>query len=705
MTRAVCLALLAASGFFCAPILFTSQSVGNWGDVEQYAAPFRQFAQAALQRGELPHWNPFIFDGAPFLASPQSALFYAPSGIFWTLPFARALAAFVALHFFLNALGMALLLRELRRSRTAAVWGAIAWAFGHFFLARLAAGHVIHLSGYAWTPWILALCLRALRQRDASLFWPAAAAAAFALQFFSGHLQVWLYTAFCATALAAWSLARAAPGRRTGVALNAAALGALSLSLCSVQLLPTLSFLARSTRSALDAAGPDAAYHFAVSYSMPWKALVTLVLPDRWGNPMQGTFIDPEHPSEFFESFALYFGWIPLSFAIIGLWMAARRGRWWLPALAAAGTVFALGGNTPVYPWIWKALSFQRAPARFFLLTLLAMVLAAAYAWTRALRGRSAGWKAALIAATIAELLFHGGKFVWTHEAQSLRRSNAMDWLQDQQLHQTMHLHSQNWLGMPFRIFTTADVPNPNKSMLFGIPNANGYEAMVDRGVHRTFVHTQPGSAISSTGVDANAPGRNSFRLQDIRYLITTRQFAEWPERLRLDQVRIYENPLPVFPARALFGKLGAPDWRALYGAMDSAAFDPDRELVALAAAPGRETLPEKNVRCLAYSRPDVNRIRTEWQSDAPAEFWMFLSESHSSGWSAWLGRERLRPFEANGHLQAARASLATTERATAFWRFVSPGWTAGWLLSLCGALGLAAAGVVRLKKGGFAPA
>ena len=56
---------------FGAPLLMTGGIVGNFGDIYGYAAPFRHFSANALQTGIVPLWNPFIFCGTPFLASPQ----------------------------------------------------------------------------------------------------------------------------------------------------------------------------------------------------------------------------------------------------------------------------------------------------------------------------------------------------------------------------------------------------------------------------------------------------------------------------------------------------------------------------------------------------------------------------------------------------------------------------------------------------------
>ncbi|MCB0071270.1 MAG: hypothetical protein KDE20_07425, partial [Caldilineaceae bacterium] len=54
-------------------LLFTNRVLAS-GDILHYFYPYRDFAAAALRDGRVPLWNPFIFNGAPFLANPQAAV-------------------------------------------------------------------------------------------------------------------------------------------------------------------------------------------------------------------------------------------------------------------------------------------------------------------------------------------------------------------------------------------------------------------------------------------------------------------------------------------------------------------------------------------------------------------------------------------------------------------------------------------------------
>jgi hypothetical protein len=53
--------------------------------------PWRIFAKTTIMQGELPLWNPYNAGGTPFLANPQTAIFYPLNFIYYLLPVSPAL--------------------------------------------------------------------------------------------------------------------------------------------------------------------------------------------------------------------------------------------------------------------------------------------------------------------------------------------------------------------------------------------------------------------------------------------------------------------------------------------------------------------------------------------------------------------------------------------------------------------------------------
>src|ERR1051326_1606754 len=50
-----------------------------WEDFIYQYYPFRNFAAVSMNNGQLPLWNPFTFNGMPFQADIQTAVFYLPN--------------------------------------------------------------------------------------------------------------------------------------------------------------------------------------------------------------------------------------------------------------------------------------------------------------------------------------------------------------------------------------------------------------------------------------------------------------------------------------------------------------------------------------------------------------------------------------------------------------------------------------------------
>jgi len=62
------------------------QHYANIGDLVTAFYPARVFAARAVREAAIPLWNPYFLGGVPFLASPQSSLFYPPNFLYYMLP-------------------------------------------------------------------------------------------------------------------------------------------------------------------------------------------------------------------------------------------------------------------------------------------------------------------------------------------------------------------------------------------------------------------------------------------------------------------------------------------------------------------------------------------------------------------------------------------------------------------------------------------
>lgn len=148
--------------------------------------PLMARRDARLRAGELPLWEPGYFLGAPFLANPQTGVFYPPNWltVFMDPPRAYAWQAFG--HSLLLALGVYLVARRvLGLSAPGGLAAGLIGALGGY--GQSLVGHVNQLQGAAWLPIALLLADRALLTRSGRPV--AVLGVVLALQLLAGHAQ------------------------------------------------------------------------------------------------------------------------------------------------------------------------------------------------------------------------------------------------------------------------------------------------------------------------------------------------------------------------------------------------------------------------------------------------------------------------------------------------------------------------------------
>jgi hypothetical protein len=394
--RWLLLAVLLAAGVLIvyAPLLLTNRVLAT-GDAFAYFTPYRDYANEALRAGRLPLWNPYLFLGVPFLANPQTAIFYPLHWPFVWLPAAQSLEASLALHLWLAGLGAAVYVRRVARlGWLAALAAGLIFSLSGYFGAR--AGQINQASAAAWLPWLLVLLEASMPRWRLTpdghppghaaprIHWLpfAALALAVALQLLAGHTQssfinlsglmlAALWPGVAALLLAACTRLRREPVPDLGVAWQAAAGRALlvvaavllGFGLAAVQLLPTLELSGLSIRSG------GLSLREAVSFSLQPRGLLLTLLPS-YGENLADRFATPAY-----GEYVAYVGVAGLLLALLGL-LGRRSGAgrpalaspWGLAAaLAVVGLALALGAYNPLYLVLVKLVpgfDLFRAPAR-----------------------------------------------------------------------------------------------------------------------------------------------------------------------------------------------------------------------------------------------------------------------------------------------------------------------------------------------------
>jgi hypothetical protein len=376
--------------------------------------PWWQFIADSLERGELPLWNPSVSSGLPFFANPQPALFYPPVWLINVLPPTRVLGLLFVLHLWLAGWGMYVWLRSEGASQRGAWFGAVAFAFGGYFLVRVSAGHSDVLMTQVWLPWMLWGCRRAMVRHQngasvramvrhqngasvrmtgckqvacdqvAKVDWPriVLGGVPVGLSLLAGHTATFFYVGVVLGTYAlyfAWldRETRADADVRSGNAwfpgflktlLPVVGMGVVGLALAAVQLVPTFQFLSLSTRQ-------DAGYAFASQYALPPTYWLTLLVPSFFGDMVNTGYWG----DGIYWELIYYVGILPLALVLMGGARLPHRLRPWLLVLAVAGLLLALGGSTIVHRLAYTLIplfSAARAAARGgFLFTFAIAVL------------------------------------------------------------------------------------------------------------------------------------------------------------------------------------------------------------------------------------------------------------------------------------------------------------------------------------------
>jgi hypothetical protein len=328
------------------------------GDFSSQYYPLQLFAAREVAQGRLPAWDPYINAGQPGLADIQTGFFY-PLNLLSNLvlallqvPFGLGvLTAQVILHFSLASLFTYLFVRRLARragarpsaARFAGCVAALAFTYAGY-LTSFPVQQITILETAVWLPLILFFLDLAIERTPsvaprravgavAPLSWPAILAAmALACAILAGHPQTAMYVVYASLAYGlflAWPprhspvpIPRVQSVRRmVGGVFVPLVLGA---ALAAIQIVPTLAFIARSTRAGLD--------YEAVAWGFPLAEITHLLYPGYFGGSPQ------------------YAGILPLILAVAALFVkgARRQVTFWI-ALGTAAFLLSFGGNTILY--------------------------------------------------------------------------------------------------------------------------------------------------------------------------------------------------------------------------------------------------------------------------------------------------------------------------------------------------------------------
>jgi hypothetical protein len=287
------------------------------GDLVTAFYPARALTSRAIHEGTLPLWNPYFLGGAPFLANPQSSLFYPPNFLYYILPLPAAWTLCLMLRVFLSGLFMTLFVRYIGGSKAGSLFSGIAFTLCGF------------LTGWQGQPmadsatWLPLTCYAVLRLAEGSSNrWITLAAFSFAMPVLAGHPETATHVTMVTIAIAVLTWASTRFDRR--FAGRFAIAGCLAGVLACIQILPTFEWLMQMPGS-LHIIWPALSPHQVLGW----------VSRDITRSPNSAGILQPES--------AAYAGMIALIAAPLGLLHRSRRNVLFLATVTIVALTIAYG--------------------------------------------------------------------------------------------------------------------------------------------------------------------------------------------------------------------------------------------------------------------------------------------------------------------------------------------------------------------------
>lgn len=357
--------------------VFAGQWLINEMSDQRTGYAFREFAASHFRAtGEIPQWYGYLFGGMPYAANTAHGDTFFPT--FWLRVWFgvdTGMSLGFVLFTWLAGWATFVFARALGLSFGPALLTGAAYMLSGQVISLVSPGHDGKLYVSALLPLAMLTLWRAVG--TAGWRWYVLFGGVVGAALLTPHVQMTYYLLMAAGFWWAYLQFLHRPAAPAAWPVSAALFAggiAIGFAVAAVQMIPFFDYIPYSPRGA---GGSSTGYEFATSYSLPLMELLDTIWPSfsgaretYWGsNPLR------LHSS--------YLGAAALVLATLAFRRdGERRLGWFFVFLAAYGTLFALGGNTPFYriPYtILPGIAKTRAPDMIFFLTSLSVAVLAGF--------------------------------------------------------------------------------------------------------------------------------------------------------------------------------------------------------------------------------------------------------------------------------------------------------------------------------------
>ncbi|MEM7798058.1 MAG: oligosaccharide flippase family protein [Chloroflexota bacterium] len=272
---------------------------------------WKRYIRDTVRSGDIPLWNQNLFAGAPFLATGQNAAYYPFGLIFLAVPLVKAYGWFTVSQLWLAGIMLYILGRTYRLKPASAFAGGLIYQGCGFMLVSAAVFPMI-ISAAAWLPLLIACLEKIIRTTSdpngagKTLPWAALGALTLGVQILAGHIEITYYTLMVMAFYAAWRLVAIGGVRFALSDEHKSPISLLSSSITpllkpSAWLLATvftgimvggIQFIPFYEVGATNFREGSATLEQIQDWAFPERRILTLVLPNFFGNPTHHGYTD-----------------------------------------------------------------------------------------------------------------------------------------------------------------------------------------------------------------------------------------------------------------------------------------------------------------------------------------------------------------------------------------------------------------------------